>query len=163
LSINLIWAEAADRVIGMDGAVPWHVPEDMRRFKELTMGSTVVMGRLTWESLPEKFRPLPGRRNVVVTRQASYEASGAEVASSLEQALERADGDVWVIGGASVYEQALPIADRVVRTRIHVQVEGDTHAPEVGPEWTMVGRDPESGLHKSETGVEYCVATFVRR
>ena len=147
----------------MDGAVPWHVPEDMRRFKELTMGSTVVMGRLTWESLPEKFRPLPGRRNVVVTRQASYEASGAEVASSLEQALERADGDVWVIGGASVYEQALPIADRVVRTRIHVQVEGDTHAPEVGPEWTMVGRDPESGLHKSETGVEYCVATFVRR
>jgi len=163
LSINLIWAEAADRVIGMDGAVPWHVPEDMRRFKELTMGSTVVMGRLTWESLPEKFRPLPGRRNVVVTRQASYEASGAEVASSLEQALERSDGDVWVIGGASVYEQALPIADRVVRTRIHVQVEGDTHAPEVGPEWTMVGRDPESGLHKSETGVEYCVATFVRR
>jgi len=163
MSVNLIWAEAADRVIGMDGALPWHLPEDMRRFKELTMGATVVMGRVTWESLPEKFRPLPGRRNIVITRQPSYEAAGAEVVSSLEAALERADGDVWVIGGASIYEQAMPFADRVVRTRIHVQVEGDTRAPVLDSAWTMVARDPESGLHKSETGLDYCVATLERR
>lgn len=160
--IGLIWAEAADRVIGMDGAIPWHLPEDLLRFKELTMGSTVVMGRVTWESLPDKFRPLPGRRNIVVTRQPSYDAPGAETAGSLDAALELAGNDVWVIGGASIYEQALPRADRIVRTRIHVQADGDTRAPEVGPEWTMVGRDPDSGLHKSETGVDYCVATFVR-
>lgn len=163
MSVTLIWAEAADRVIGMDRALPWHLPEDMRRFKELTMGSTVVMGRGTWESLPAKFRPLPGRRNIVVTRQASYDAPGAEVVSSLEAALELAGDDVWIAGGASIYEQALPFADRVVRTRVHLQVEGDTYAPVLGPEWTMVGRDPESGLHKSETGIEYCVATLVRR
>jgi dihydrofolate reductase len=160
--ISLIWAEAADRVIGAGGAIPWHVPEDMRRFKELTMGSTVVMGRLTWESLPEKFRPLPGRHNIVVTRQASYDAPGAEVAASVEQALERPEGDIWVIGGASIYEQSLAHAERVVRTRLHVHVEGDTQAPALGADWTMVGRDPESGLHKSETGVEYCIATFSR-
>ena len=163
MAISLIWAEAADRVIGMDRALPWHLPEDMRRFKELTMGSTVVMGRITWESLPEKFRPLPGRRNVVVTRQASYDAPGAEVVGSLEDALDLADGDIWVIGGASIYEQALPYADRVVRTRVHLQVDGDTHAPVLDADWTMIGRDPASGLHRSQTGVEYCVATLARQ
>ena len=147
----------------MDRGLPWHLPEDMRRFKELTMGSAVVMGRGTWESLPAKVRPLPGRRNIVVTRQASYEAPGADVVGSLDEAFTRADGDVWVAGGASIYEQALPYADRIIRTRVHLQVDGDTHAPVVGPEWTMVGRDPETGLHRSETGIEYCVATFVRR
>ena len=143
--------------------IPWRLPEEQQHFKSLTMGATVVMGRGTWESLPASVRPLPGRRNVVVTRQESYDAPGAEVVSSLEDALARADGDVWVIGGASIYEQALPLADRVVRTRVHLQVEGDTHAPVLGADWSMVGRDPESGLHKSETGVEYFVATLVRR
>jgi dihydrofolate reductase len=163
MTVTLIWAEAADRVIGMDRALPWHLPEDMRRFKDLTMGSTVVMGRVTWESLPEKFRPLPGRRNIVITRQSSYDAPGAEVAPSLEDALERTDGDVWVIGGASVYEQALPYASRVVRTRVHLQVDGDTRAPVLDSAWTLVARDPESGLHKSESGLDYCVATLERR
>lgn len=163
MTVTLIWAEAADRIIGADGTLPWHVPEDMQRFKELTMGGTVVMGRVTWESVPEKFRPLPGRRNIVVTRQAPYEAPGAEVASSLEEALRLADGeDVWVAGGSAIYEQALPHADRIVRTRLHLSVDGDVRAPEVGSEWSMVGRDPDSGLHKSATGVEYCIATFVR-
>ena len=162
MAVNLIWAEAADRVIGMDRALPWHLPEDLQRFKELTMGSTVVMGRVTWESLPEKFRPLPGRRNIVVTKQPSYDAAGAEVVSSLQDAFNRADGDVWVIGGASIYEQALPFADRVVRTRVHLQVDGDRRAPVLDSEWTMVGRYPESGLHKSDNGVEYCIATLVR-
>lgn len=162
MPVTLIWAEAADRVIGADGGLPWHLPEDLKRFKELTMGATVVMGRVTWESLPSSVRPLPGRRNVVVTRQPSYDAPGAEVVSSLDEALTAADGEVWVIGGASIYEQALPHADRVVRTRVHLSVEGDARAPVLGAEWTLVDRDPETGLHRSATGVEYCVATLVR-
>jgi dihydrofolate reductase len=163
MTVSLIWAEAADRIIGMDGSLPWHLPEDMRRFKELTMGSTVVMGRVTWESLPEKFRPLPGRRNIVVSRQSSYDAPGAEVTSTLEDALAIGGDDVWVIGGASIYEQALPFADRVVRTRVHLTVDGDSRAPVLDTAWTMVARDPETGLHKSETGLDYCVATLERR
>ena len=162
MTISLIWAEAADRVIGNEGTIPWQLPEEQQHFKRLTMGGTVVMGRGTWESLPASVRPLPGRRNIVVTRQASYDAPGAEVVTTLADAFERADGDVWVIGGASIYEGAMPFADRVVRTRVHLQVEGDCRAPVLGAEWTMVGRDPETGLHKSENGVEYCIATLVR-
>ena len=163
MAVNLIWAEAADRVIGSDGTIPWRLPEEQQHFKRLTMGATVVMGRATWESLPASVRPLPGRRNIVITRQASYDAPGAEVVASLEAALDLAAADdVWIAGGASIYEQALPHADRVVRTRIHLSVDGDTQAPVLGSEWTMVGRDPETGLHTSETGVEYCVATLVR-
>jgi dihydrofolate reductase len=163
VSVTLIWAEAADRVIGSDGSIPWRLPEEQQHFKALTMGGTVIMGRGTWESLPASVRPLPGRRNIVVTRQASYDAPGAEIVASLEDAFERADGDVWVIGGASIYEQALPHADRVVRPRVHLQVEGDSRAPVLDSAWTLVGRDPATGLHRSETGVEYCVATLERR
>ena len=162
MTVSLIWAEAADRVIGRQGGIPWQLPEEQQHFKQLTMGATVVMGRGTWESLPASVRPLPGRRNVVITHQPSYDAPGAEVVSSLEDALEQAEGDVWVIGGATIYEQALPHADRVVRTRLHLQVEGDCRAPVLDSAWTMVGRDPESGLHKSADGVEYCIATLVR-
>jgi dihydrofolate reductase len=161
--VTLIWAEAADRVIGNAGTIPWRLPEEQQIFKRLTMGGTVVMGRTTWESLPASVRPLPGRRNIVVTRRPSYDAPGAEVATSVEDALRRADGDVWVAGGAAIYEQALAHADRVVRTRIHLTVEGDTRAPVLGPEWTLVERDPPTGLHRSADGVEYCVATLVRR
>jgi dihydrofolate reductase len=121
------------------------------------------MGRATWESLPASVRPLPGRRNVVVTRQPSYDAPGAEVVHSLDDAIALAGSDdIWVIGGESLYEQALPRADRVVRTRVHLQVDGDTYAPALGPEWTVVARDPASGLHTSASGVDYCVVTFAR-
>ena len=160
--IGLIWAEAANRVIGCDGTLPWHLPEDLKLFKQVTMGATVVMGRTTWESLPASVRPLPGRRNIVLSRDPAYDAPGAEVRTSLDDALDRADGDIWVIGGASVYAQALPRAERVVRTRVHLQVDGDAHAPELGPDWTLVARDPESGLHSSSSGIGYCVATLVR-
>lgn len=162
MTISLIWAEAADRVIGRDGGIPWRLPEDLQLFKQLTMGATVVMGRSTWESLPGSVRPLPGRRNLVVTHRTSYDAAGAEVVSSLDEALDDSAGDVWVIGGASIYEQALGRADRVVRTRVHVQVDGDTRAPSLGPEWTLVERDPVEGLHTSSSGLTYCVATFRR-
>jgi dihydrofolate reductase len=162
VTISLIWAEAADRVIGRDGTIPWRLPEEQQMFKRLTMGATVVMGRGTWESLPDSVRPLPGRRNIVLTRQSSYDAHGAEVVHGLDDALAAADGDVWVIGGAAVYAEALPRADQVVRTRVHVQVDGDARAPVLGPDWAMVGRDPAEGLHGSDSGLSYCVATFRR-
>ena len=162
MTVSLIWAEAADRVIGRDGTLPWRLPEDQQLFKRLTMGSTVVMGRATWDSLPASVRPLPGRRNVVLTRQRDWSAPGAVVAHDIDEAIAAADGDVWVIGGASVYDAALDRAEQVVRTRVHVQVDGDTFAPRLGPEWTLVARDPEEGLHTSSTGLTYCVATLRR-
>jgi dihydrofolate reductase len=162
VTVSLIWAEAADRVIGRDGTLPWRLPEDQQLFKRLTMGATVVMGRATWESLPASVRPLPGRRNVVLTRQRDWSAPGAVTTHDLDEAVSAADGDVWVIGGASVYAAALGLADQVVRTRVHLQVDGDTFAPRLGPEWTLVGRDPQQGLHTSSTGLTYCVATLRR-
>src|ERR1700704_3462333 len=108
MRLGLIWAQSTSGVIGRDNGIPWRLPEDQTRFKELTMGQTVVMGRLTWESLPAKVRPLPGRRNVVVTRQAEYVADGAEVMTTLEDALT--GDETWVIGGEQIYMLALPIA-----------------------------------------------------
>ena len=104
--MGLIWAQSPSGVIGRAGGIPWRLPEDLARFKELTMGHTVVMGRLTWESLPRKVRPLPGRRNVVLTRQADYMAEGATVVRSLDEALT--DDETWVIGGEQIYALALP-------------------------------------------------------
>ena len=109
MTVGLIWAQSPSGVIGRAGGIPWRLPEDLARFKELTMGHTVVMGRLTWESLPPKVRPLPGRRNVVVTRQADYMAEGATVVGSLDEALT--DDVTWVIGGEQIYTLALPVAD----------------------------------------------------
>ena len=110
MTIGLVWAQAHDRVIGRDNGIPWHIPEDLKHFKAITGTSRVVMGRRTWESLPERFRPLPGRENVVVTGNASYDAPGATLASSLDEALS-GDDDVWVIGGANVYAEAIDRAD----------------------------------------------------
>src|SRR5690606_7126476 len=109
-SIGLIWAESVGGIIGSDGALPWHLPEDLAHFKELTLGSPVIMGRKSWDALPERFRPLPGRRNVVVTRNAQWQAEGAEVALSVDAALALASEPdahtVWVIGGAQVFAAA---------------------------------------------------------
>jgi dihydrofolate reductase len=145
--VGLVWAQAANGVIGRDGALPWHLPEDMAHFRELTRGATVIMGRRTWESLPERFRPLPGRRNVVLTRQQHIE--GADVFDSLEKALANVEGDVWVMGGAAVYTAALPFADTVVVTEIQESFEGDTYAPAVDrtPSSTTEWRESKTGLH----------------
>jgi len=132
MTVRMIWAEAAGRVIGADGGIPWRVPGEQALFKQRTIGSTVVMGRATWESLPR--RPLPGRRNVVLTRDPDWRADGAEVAHSVEEVLARYD-DVWVIGGAAVYAAFLPYAGEVVRTEIDLAVDGDTFAPELGDDW----------------------------
>ena len=147
MSVRLIWAEARGRIIGADGGIPWRVPGEQALFKQRTMGSTVVMGRATWESLPPGRRPLPGRRNVVLTRDPGWSAEGAETAGSVREVLERYH-DVWVIGGAGVYAAFLPFADLVVRTEIDLTVDGDTRAPALGPDWEArpgAWQTPESG------------------
>jgi dihydrofolate reductase len=144
--IGLIWAQSANGVIGRDGGLPWHLPEDLKHFRTLTAGATVLMGRRTWESLPPRFRPLPGRRNVVLSRT---QQEGVETFPELAPALAAVSGDGWVIGGAAVYRAALPFADRIVVTDIRESFEGDTRAPEVGRAPDSVGEWQESstGLH----------------
>jgi dihydrofolate reductase len=132
LTVALVAAVARGGVIGRDGGIPWRLPEDVAYFKALTTGHAVVMGRRTWDSIPERFRPLPGRRNVVVTRNAEWRAEGAERASSVEAALELLAGEeeVFVIGGAAIYAAALPYADTLVLTEIDLAAEGDTFFPD---------------------------------
>lgn len=120
--IALIFAESENGVIGRDGGLPWHLPADLKRFKALTTGHTLVMGRKTFESIG---RPLPHRRSIVITRNPALRIDGVDVAHSLDEALALATGDVFVIGGAAVYRMALPRADRVYRTVVHAEIEGD--------------------------------------
>lgn len=161
-SIGLVWAEARDGVIGADGGMPWHVPEDMAHFREVTGSHDVVMGRRTWESLPPRFRPLPGRRNIVVTRSADFAPEGAERASSLDEALALAgEGDVWVIGGGMLYAEAIRRADVLEVTRLDFAVDGDTVAPSTDG-WSRVAADPEEGWHTSRGGIRYRFETYRR-
>lgn len=145
--IGLIWGQGRDAagqpVIGVGNTIPWHVPEDFAHFRQTTAGHPVVMGRLTWESLPPRFRPLPGRTNIVITRRGDWSAEGAVPARSLESALAMArsapgSDEIWVIGGGQVYAQALPVADRCVVTEIDVVLEGDAFAPRLDPKtWQL--------------------------
>jgi dihydrofolate reductase len=161
VKVSLVAAVARNGVIGRDGGIPWHLPEDIRRFKELTTGHAVVMGRRTWDSLPGRFRPLPGRRNVVVTRQRGWSADGAERAGSLEEALElvaRAP-HVFVIGGAGLYAAALPLADELLVTEIDADVEGDTFFPPFErSDFDQVARD----AHVSDDGLPFAFVTYAR-
>jgi dihydrofolate reductase len=159
--IALIYARAANGVIGRDGSMPWHLPEDLAHFRQLTEGHPVIMGRKTWDSLPPRFRPLPGRRNIVLTRQARWQAEGAERADGLPQALALCEGagQVWVIGGAQIYAQAQALAHRVEVTEIHQAFEGDAHAPALGPQWHEVKRS--EGV--SKTGLNYSFVSLERR
>jgi dihydrofolate reductase len=161
VSVQLIWAQARDRVIGVDGALPWHLPEDMALFRQHTTGSTVVMGRRTWESLPERFRPLPGRTNVVLTSDPEWSADGASRAGSVAEVLATHES-LWVIGGGAVYTAFLPHADRLVVTEVDLEVPGDTWAPALGPEWTRTGRTPDDGWAQSSTGLGYAVSEYAR-
>ncbi|MBH0118524.1 dihydrofolate reductase [Rhodococcus sp. NPDC003382] len=152
-ALTLIWAQARGGVIGRDGTIPWHIPEDMAFFKEATMGLPVVMGRLTWDSLPAKFRPLPGRRNIVVTRNPDWTADGAEVAGSVEAALGLVDGaDAAVIGGGQIYAQAMPHATRLLVTEVDLDVDGDAVAPEIGPGWTVT---EQGEWQQSRSGIRF--------
>ena len=158
--LNLIYARAANGVIGKDNALPWHLPEDMAHFKRTTLGCPVIMGRKTWESLPPRFRPLPGRLNIVVTRQPNWRAEGALAAHSLQEAcaLCSTASNAWVIGGAEVYAQALALAlvDTAVVTEINADFEGDAFAPKFGSQWTEIARDP----HTSAAGLGFSFVTY---
>jgi len=137
--VFLIYARAANGVIGRDGALPWRLPADLRRFKALTMGKPMVMGRKTFDSFPS---PLPGRRHIVLTRDTGWSAEGAEVVHSVEQALALAgDGEVAVIGGAEINALFLPLATRIELTEIAGDYEGDTVMPPPGPEWQETARE----------------------
>jgi dihydrofolate reductase len=158
MTVHLIWAEARDGVIGANGAIPWRLPGEQQICKDRTMGSTVVMGRATWDSLPERFRPLPGRRNVVLTRQPGWSAEGAEVFGSIDDLLKVHD-DFWVMGGGAIYAAFLPMADHIVRTRIDLAVEGDTFAPRLDPRWRVVAG---AEVQAPGTGVHYTVEDLSR-
>ena len=158
-TVGLIWAQSTSGVIGRDNGIPWRLPEDQARFKDLTVGHTVVMGRLTWESLPVKVRPLPGRRNVVLTRQADYMADGAHVVPTLQEALT--DDLTWVIGGEQVYALALPLATRCEVTEVEVDLprqDADAVAPVLDGAWVGSAGD----WLTSSSGLRYRFFSYVR-
>jgi dihydrofolate reductase len=145
--VVMVAAVADNGVIGLDGDIPWSLPEDLKHFRATTKGNTVVMGRRTYESIGH---PLPYRSNVVVTRRPDWSADGVFVAHSVADAVAMAqdfDGDVMVIGGAQIYEAAMPLADTQVLTEVHLSPEGDTHYPEFDrAEWTETKREPRDGF-----------------
>lgn len=162
MPLHMIYARARNGVIGKQGQLPWHLPEDLAHFKRTTLGQPVVMGRVTWESLPEKFRPLPGRTNVVVSRKTTFNATGAQVVSSLEAAMALFPSTevVWLIGGAQLYAQALALASQIVVTEIDADFEGDAFAPSLSPnDWTETQRSS----HVSAQGLGYHLVTLQKR
>jgi dihydrofolate reductase len=158
--LNLIYARAANGVIGRDNQLPWHLPEDLAHFKRTTLGCPVIMGRKTWDSLPPKFRPLPGRANIVVTRDTGWRAEGALAAHSIEAARDLcpSGSNAWVIGGAQIYAQALPLAHTVVVTEIARDFDGDAFAPALGTEWREAAREE----HVAASGLPFAFVTYTR-
>jgi len=155
--IVIIAAVARNRVIGKDNRLLWNLPEDMAHFKALTAGHTVIMGRKTWESLPPRFRPLPGRRNIVITRQSGYVAPGAEIADSLENALKLASTATvaFIIGGEQIYTQSMTLADRLEITEVDQVPEGDAWFPEIAAvDWEKTAKAEGAG---------YTFVTYSRR
>ena len=138
MSLFCIYARAANGAIGKDGQLPWHLPADLKRFKALTMGRPMIMGRKTFESLPGL---LPGRRHIVLTRRERWDSTGAEVVRSVEEAIAAAGEDAAVIGGAAIFDVFLPHSARVKLTEIHIDFEGDVFMPPLGPEWDLSGRE----------------------
>jgi dihydrofolate reductase len=152
---------ARNGVIGHNNTLPWHLPEDLAHFKATTLGQPVIMGRKTWDSLPVKFRPLPGRMNMVVTRQTDWHSDGAHVAHSVDEALQACptEAQPWVIGGAELYRLAMPLATRVVVTEIDADYEGDAFAPELDASWQEASRT----THVAANGLHYSLVNWVRK
>jgi dihydrofolate reductase len=167
MQLHLIFARTKNGVVGKDNALPWHLPEDLAHFKRTTLGYPVIMGRKTWDSLPPKFRPLPGRTNVVITRQADWTGSDstgsthALRAQSLEHAMQLCGqaSDVWVIGGAQVWTIALPLASTAVVTEIDLELEGDAFAPNFDAHWRETSRQE----HVAANGLHYRLITLQQK
>jgi dihydrofolate reductase len=168
LALKAIWAQSTGRVIGADGGIPWDVPEDLAYFKRVTGASPVVMGRRTWESLPPRSRPLPGRQNIVVSRDRALHGPGAVVVESLDAALltcaSYSSSEAWVIGGGALYASAMNHVTEVRLTEIDLVVDGDVVAPELGADWepAVIG-DADGRWHWSRTGVRYRMLAYRRR
>ena len=159
--LGLVWAQAHGGVIGAAGEMPWHVPEDLAHFRAVTGESDVIMGRRTWESLPPRFRPLPGRRNIVVSRSVDWAGAGAERVDSLDAARALSTTpEVWVIGGGQLYAEAIGKADVLEVTQLDLEVDGDTFAPPLSG-WARTSADPDDGWHVSRTGIRYRFETYV--
>lgn len=159
--IVLVLAMSDNGVIGDRGGLPWRIPDDMKRFRRLTLGKPIIMGRKTWDSLPKK--PLPGRTNIVVTRDASWRAEGALAAHSFDEALAKARGEnpseIAVVGGAGIYQAALPLADRIELTEVHITASGDTHLPPFDKSvWRETARDD----HTNADGLRFSYVTLDR-
>ena len=159
--VHLVWAQSRGGVIGNAGGLPWHVPQDLANFKRLTFGCPVIMGRKTWDSLPHRFRPLPGRLNIVLTRTPAWQAVGAKAVANLDEALAAcAQSDVaWVIGGAQIYAQALPLACIAVVTHIEADYAGDAFAPELDASWREIGRQQPA----TPGDIPFCWITYQRQ
>lgn len=163
MRLAIIVAQAENRVIGNNNKLPWHLPEDLRYFKQVTMSKPIIMGRKTYESIG---RPLPGRTNIVISRQEGYAPEGVKVVPSLEAAIELAESicvidgaeEVMVIGGAQIYEQALAHADRLYLTQVHASVEGDAWFPVFAmEEWREVGREDFTAMEPNPYDYSFIV------
>ncbi|MGA4789624.1 dihydrofolate reductase [Nocardia sp. AB354] len=157
--IGLIWAQTRAGVIGADNAIPWRVPEDVAHFKMVTADHPVLMGRRTWDSLPARFRPLPGRRNIVITRQSQWSAAGAERADSVASAIALAAAKtVWIIGGGEIYRQAMDYATDLMVTEIDADIPGDAYAPAIEGDWQV----EDAPWSQSRSGLRYRIRRFAR-
>jgi dihydrofolate reductase len=156
--VSLVLAMASNGMIGVDGGMPWRIPDDMKHFKAVTMGKPIVMGRKTWDSFPKK--PLPGRTNIVVTRDPDWRGEGAVAVHTLDAALARDAEEIAVIGGAQIYKLALPRADLVHLTQVHRDFAGDTHMP---PFDNAVWRETAREDHATPEGLAYSFVTLERR
>lgn len=169
MNIYLIWAQASNRVIGEKASIPWRVPEDMEHFKRLTGKEPVIMGRKTWESLPVRFRPLPGRQNIVITRDRELRVEGAFMANSIQEAVGLCEdaATVWVIGGSDIYTQFLErgIANKIFVTQVCGEYEGDAYAPRLGSDDWRACSYPgvQEGLQTSRAGIQFEFHVFEKK
>lgn len=141
LKISLIVAAANNNVIGVNNQMPWHLPNDFKYFKENTLNHSIIMGRKTYDSIG---KPLPGRRNIILTRDQEYQNPEVDIANSIQEVLNycRDEREIFIIGGAEIFKQALALANRVLLTRVHAEIEGDTYFPELNPaDWNLVSQD----------------------
>ena len=162
MTVSLIWGQASNGVIGANGDMPWNVPEDLARFRDLTMGSTVIMGRRTWDSIEPRFRPLRGRRNIVITRDRDWIADGATVAHTIDEALAL-DPSPWIMGGAQIYAATIGRADRLEVTEIAVTPDGDAHAPAIDSTlWALTPDTADAPWLTSRAGLAYRFLSYLR-
>ena len=161
MTISLVVAASSNNVIGRDGGLPWHLPDDLRQFKRLTTGKPVVMGRRTFESIG---KPLPDRRNIVMTRDPDFSAAGCDIVASVSEVMDLVDGadEAMIIGGGLVYRDFMPLADRIYLTRVQAEVEGDTHFPEIDEAaWQLVSSEHHAA--DDEHRYAFDVMVFERR